>query len=567
MRNKRYGILGMNCVTKDFLYLFEELNVVFIVPLEGENQDQFARGDIPVCDFAQAIKKREAFDQIILCGFDKTNGQKLLESIGFTYMQDYVFEEDFFTLLNEPPIDIKNREMVIWGTGKLAEKFYNQHPECGVAFYIDTNSEKKEFHGATVKRPSQIEDFKSFYVVIAVSHDEEIEMELESKGMLYGEDYIHISDYPLRLDELAREVFFEKDAYDFKCHTMLNHFEVGRNDTSCCCTTFIDYRLKSFYHHSLAEIWYSKLHKLLCLSTENQTYALCKKDMCPLFVGQQRQERSKLSLGVPYEVMLEYPSVLLLGFDASCNLYCETCRNSICFATGAEKKKIAEIGQKVCDEILPHTEFLIMAGNGETFASPAYKEVYESEAASTPTHIRILSNGMLFNQENWKKFKKGKTSKVMLTCSIDAATKETYETIRRGGNFDVLKKNMEFAASLREKGELSYFRLNFVVQRRNYQEMVKFVEWGLELQADEVFFTKILNYGTFSDEEFRHVSMMEEDGITPKKELQKILDLPIMQNRIVNMGTIQAALHKVPEREIYNYYEWELERKVPGLFL
>ncbi|MQN01721.1 MAG: hypothetical protein FRC54_07350 [bacterium LCO1.1] len=79
---------------------------------------------------------------------------------------------------------------------------------------------------------------------------------------------------------------------------------------------------------------------------------------------------------------------------------------------------------------------------------------------------------------------------------------------------------MEYAAKLRHSGELSYLRFNFVVQRMNYKEM-PLSQKGQALGIDEVFFTKILNWGTYSHEEFRNISMMEEDGITPKPELEK----------------------------------------------
>ena len=49
-------------------------------------------------------------------------------------------------------------------------------------------------------------------------------------------------------------------------------------------------------------------------------------------------------------------------------------------------------------------------------------------------------------------------------------------------------------------------RFNFVVQKMNYKEMPDFVKWGLELDVDEVFFTKILNWGTYTDEEFKELS-------------------------------------------------------------
>jgi len=83
---------------------------------------------------------------------------------------------------------------------------------------------------------------------------------------------------------------------------------------------------------------------------------------------------------------------------------------------------------------------------------------------------------------------------------------------------------------------------------------------------DEVFFTKILNWGSNSDEEFRNISMMEEDGVTPKKELLDILDDPVMRSDIVDLGTIHSLRRGVSDRAITNYYRWELERKVSELF-
>lgn len=155
----------------------------------------------------------------------------------------------------------------------------------------------------------------------------------------------------------------------------------------------------------------------------------------------------------------------------------------------------------------------------------------------------------------------------MLTVSVDAATKETYERIRRNGNFDVLQKNMEFAADLRRKGELSYFRMNFVVQRENYREMIPFVQWGERLNVDEVFFTKILNWGTYTPEEFSQVSMMESDGITPKPELKDVIESPEMKSSIVDLGTIQYA-HKIDDISVVeNYYMWELEKRGGKLFI
>lgn len=215
------------------------------------------------------------------------------------------------------------------------------------------------------------------------------------------------------------------------------------------------------------------------------------------------------------------------------------------------------------------SKFMISMSNArdsEVFVSEAYKRIYQSTNMNHIDYIRILSNGTLFNEKNWKEFKKNKNGKILLTASVDAATKETYEAIRRNGNFDTLKANMAFAGELRRKGELAYLRMNFVVQKRNYKEMIDFVKWGLEIGADEVFFTKILNWGTFSADDFKEISMMEADGITAKPELKKIIEDPIMKNKIVDLGTIQYAHTTSDDVDVENYYIWEMERKVEGLF-
>lgn len=308
------------------------------------------------------------------------------------------------------------------------------------------------------------------------------------------------------------------------------------------------------------------MHKILCLSTQNRTYTFCKRDMCPYFINRVSRSVAEKE-DWEYKKMESRPEVLAIGYDKTCNLRCETCRKELHIAGAQEAAVAYAVGELVKKELLPGCRFFILAGNGEVFASMAYAEAYESKESEKIPYIRILSNGTLFNPANWKRFKQGKSGKIMVTFSIDAARKATYEDIRRGGNFDVIRKNMAFAAELKKRGELAYFRMNFVVQKKNYQEMPEFVKWGEELGADEVFFTKILNWGTFTDEEFREVSMMREDGITPKPELEEVLQNSIMKHRIVDLGTIRYSHEAVEGNEFYNYYMWELERKVPGLFL
>ena len=59
------------------------------------------------------------------------------------------------------------------------------------------------------------------------------------------------------------------------------------------------------------------------------------------------------------------------------------------------------------------------------------------------------------------------------------------------------------------------------------------------MDVDKVFFTRILNWGTYSEAEFKKISMTDDDGYA-NEELQEILQLPIMSETIVDLGTINS---------------------------
>lgn len=364
---------------------------------------------------------------------------------------------------------------------------------------------------------------------------------------------------------MMRKTIFDKKCYNVKCQTIFNHVELNQiGELQCCCVPFVIGRIGNIEEEYLENIWSGIVHKIMCLAINNRTYSFCNSEMCPIFIG--RQSDSIFDITDQYTKMESSPRNLLVNFEDSCNLRCESCREEVQIAHGKEYEKNMRYAELLIKKVLPYVEFITMAGTGEVFVGKGYEKMYTSDAMKNIKWIRLLTNGTLFNKQNWDKISKNKRGKFFLTVSIDAATKETYEKLRRNGNFEILKENMEFAAQLRKNGELSYFRMNFVVQKKNYQEMPLFVEWGKQLGVDEVFFTKILNYGTYSQDEFFEISMMESDGMTPKKKLIEVLDLPIMKDKIVDLGTIRYSHEPIGLDYIENYYKWELERKVPELF-
>lgn len=559
----KYIIYGINRTAKDFTYIFNDLEILYLTD-DHADSDRVIWDKYPVKNIKDALEDT-SYDQIIICDFKKEEKEKRLQENGLVYQKDYIYEEDLFAELDEKLIP-GDRKIAVWGTGKMCRFLLEKNLPRKVEAFIDTYKQQDVFSGQPVLFPSEVEEWGRFYVIIAVEKDCEIREELSSTGLQEYRDYIGYKEFLSLPSVLLRQTLFDQAYYDLECTTMYNHLEILEDgETRSCCTTFVAQGLENIFDRTMDELWHSKLHKILCLSTENRTFSFCEKSMCPLFVAKKQKEMPDCTDSGPYQEITPFPETLALGYDPSCNLSCITCRKAPHYAKGEELTKINRITEKVIEEYLSNCKFLIMAGNGEVFASPAYREVYES-AECHPQYIRLLSNGTLFTPANWERFVKGKQAKMMLTVSVDAATKGTYGIIRRGGNFDVLKKNMEFASRLRKNGGLCYFRMNFVVQRENFREMVPFVEWGQALGVDEIFFTKILNWGTYTSEEFAQISMMEQDGVTPKPELKEVLAHPVMQSSIVDMGTIQFA-HKIDEVDIVkNYYMWELEKRGGKIF-
>ncbi len=562
----KYAIFGVNRVTKDFLYIFDELDISLLF---------YDTGEVEKCSYFIQLQysieelgsMRHLFDKIIVCGFDFDEKILKLQSMGLVEGTDFYRIEDFIDSLSEEQLNPDGRRVVLWGTGQLARKYRVFYGIEDVEFFIDTYKTDKYWVDSEkrIVSPNDISEWKDYFVIIAIARSKDVVSYLDEKGLKHGVDYCLSSEWMMNPSRMLKKTIYDRNQYDVMCKTYFSHIELDKNGAlNGCCVPFVTGGYGNINENDFEDIWNGLQHKIMCLSVNNRTYSFCDSHMCPVFIG--RNSESETELDRPYISMDKRPKNLLMNFEESCNLMCESCRDHVKIATGDEEIKNDKYADFLINKILPYSEFVVMAGTGEVFVGKGYRKIIGSFVLGNVKWLRLLTNGILFNEKNWKTIKNNTNAKVILTVSIDAATKETYEIVRRGGSFDVLKRNMEYAAELRKRGELAYFRLNFVVQKKNYKEIPLFVKWGLELGADEVFFTKILNYGTYSQEEFNDISMYEEGNMIPKKELLEILDDPIMKERIVDLGTIRYNHDPIDVDSIDNYYRWELERKVPGLF-
>jgi MoaA/NifB/PqqE/SkfB family radical SAM enzyme len=154
---------------------------------------------------------------------------------------------------------------------------------------------------------------------------------------------------------------------------------------------------------------------------------------------------------------------------------------------------------------------------------------------------------------------------VELRVSVDAATKETYENVRRPGRWEVIRENLTAIGEMSKAGKFRRnrfaggmqsvssdlflnakdpvsFVLAFVVQSANFREMPAFVKMAEEVGADVVMFQKYYSFGHEGAEVFS-----AKDVATPAhpehEQLQAILQDPVMQSPLVIQTFIDQLAH------------------------
>lgn len=99
--------------------------------------------------------------------------------------------------------------------------------------------------------------------------------------------------------------------------------------------------------------------------------------------------------------------------------------------------------------MLKNTELILIDGSGEVFCSKFGRQFIRKVCDKYPKiRFEILTNGFLCNEKNLKEL--GLYDKLsLITVSLHATTKETYEKIVKGIDFDKVIENIKFLSSVK----------------------------------------------------------------------------------------------------------------------
>lgn len=341
-----------------------------------------------------------------------------------------------------------------------------------------------------------------------------------------------------------RQLFCSKPFEWFEV-TQLNR----RGGVYLCCPSWLNTPVGNLRYQSVDEIWNGETAQKIRRSILDCTFEYCNEARCPYLqtmsgpvkrVEAVEDKDLKIAIDNNLTVLPYGPKKIICTYDQSCNLSCPSCRTQI-IVEMEYKQEILSIQGKLQNEALKEADFLHITGSGDPFGSPFFKRWLQSmKRGDMPNleQIHLHSNGQLWTAKMWNTISVEVQQLVRSAeISIDAASSETYAMNRRGGNFEKLLRNLEFISTLRRGGPLEFWKISMVVQENNFLEMPDFVRLGQRFGVDQVYFSQLVNWGTFSDGEFAQRAI--HFPAHPRyKDFAKLLQDSIFDEPIVDLGNL-----------------------------
>lgn len=184
------------------------------------------------------------------------------------------------------------------------------------------------------------------------------------------------------------------------------------------------------------------------------------------------------------------PTYINIEITNRCNLSCPYCAASRDLMNDQWHDMSFDVFKKVIDDITRVPRYfptLQLAFRGEPLLNNDICKITKY-ATDKGLFISISTNGLLLNKE----INKGliQSSLDYLTVSLDGTKKDTYESMRRGGDFNFLIKNIEDL--VRQKKELNsqkpLLELQYVITKRNENEIQDFFRLAKAMKVDNIRF-------------------------------------------------------------------------------
>ncbi len=555
---------GCEKLSSDFRYMFEDRikmgntikpKEMFESTVSGAETDTFGHAETAG---AKGTERR-----FVCCTYDCDSAEKKLSAHGLVYGKDYFFAEDFFCLLD----DWKNKRIAYAAyTGTLKDRLQaisfgyaakhglvlpeDPHRDILTEKHLPRNTKTvvQRFYHVLYLIPGLMEalpqllarkdGYKKYDHICFYSIPDAIR---------FKNDHPDVADKVITVEELKAHtmaslymnaVYRDKRASDCVCDIPFETLWVGKDGTTrlCDCPDYLDISCGNIGVTDVSDVWNSPLAKIIRLSVINYSYTFCSRTQCGKLADAAKQKAVPTHREVS---AVDHPKTINVANDYVCNLHCLSCRKCI-YAVNDEREQTAVdacTDALLSSGLLDAADKLLVGGGGEAFLSANYKKII-CDGDVKRKNIIIMTNGTLFTPKEWEKLE-GKYESIGFMVSVDATTKETYEKVRCGGNFDSLMQNMDFLSKLRRENKVQSVKVIMIVQKANYEEIPAFIRWAKDMGFDGVSLSHIRNWGTYEDDHFRMEVTMFDENRKMKPELATVMSDPVCSDAIVSTSWVR----------------------------
>jgi len=245
--------------------------------------------------------------------------------------------------------------------------------------------------------------------------------------------------------------------------------------------------------------------------------------------------RTSPQASLPFKLKMECSSI--------CNLRCTMCP----LHTGLNRKQGFLKFNKfkfVFDQINP--AYLNLTGIGEPLMNNDLMKIVKY-AKKKNSMVKLDTNGMLLTDKNIKKIIETKID--IISISIDGTDKDSYESIRIGSNFEMVKKNVKNLVKYRNyKNSSVQVHMFFVLQIKNLEKLPKFIKLGEELGVDYMAGGFVVPLGKNENKK----NDLIKTKINSEKIIKETEDL-IKKSKIeISLNSLLDYLKSEGKKEFYN---------------
>lgn len=287
---------------------------------------------------------------------------------------------------------------------------------------------------------------------------------------------------------------------------------------ACECQAWLPQSIGNLNSNELVDIIKSTMLTQIQDSIADGSYRYCNNKQCMYLMDMSRVPWTE---STPSKALKE----IRLAIDDSCNLSCPSCRSKTIFIKGGKMLSMRfHLIDKIIKYINEHDSPLNIhiGSDGDPFASLVYRYFMRNVPKKNNLSYTFQTNGLLIKQM-YHRVKHIFSNVKSMNISIDGATKNTYEKLRRGGKWSKIIENLEFIKDIKNKNNFK-LNLHMVVQKDNWKEMPLMLDIASQYNVDTVYFNPIQDWNVSKN--FAEIKAPEE-LIEFKNLLNKIKKNPI----------------------------------------